>query len=267
MENTTGCLSILQLTDLHILPATGDKLLGIDTEYYFHAVLEQAFATRSHFDLLLLTGDLAQHPCLSSYRRILDSLTAYNIPCVCLPGNHDDYALMQQVFNTSQVNCNKQVLLDNWQIISLNSQIVGAPEGRLSDAELWFLENCLKAYPNQYALIAVHHHCLPTHSAWMDALMIENSPELFSLINNYPKVKAVTCGHIHQVLEDAKDSVRIMGTPSTCFQFKPGSLDFSVTDTTPGYRIIALYPEGRIESGIERLPGHLSGLQTDQHSY
>ena len=267
MENKTSCISILQLTDLHILPATGDKLLGIDTEYYFHAVLEHAFSARPHFDLLLLTGDLAQHPCLSSYRRILDSLTAYNTPCVCLPGNHDDYALMQQVFNTDRVNCNKQVLLDNWQIISLNSQIVGAPEGRLSDEELLFLESCLEAYPNHYALIAVHHHCLPTNSAWMDTLMIENSAALFSLISKYPQVKAVICGHIHQGLEDAKDSVRVMGTPSTCFQFKPGSTEFSVDDTAPGYRIIALYPDGRIESELQRLPGQLIGLQTDQHSY
>ena len=71
MANNSGSISILQLTDLHILPNAGEQLLGIDTEYYFHAVLEHAFAEQPHFDLLLLTGDLAQHPCLSSYQRIL----------------------------------------------------------------------------------------------------------------------------------------------------------------------------------------------------
>ena len=267
MENNEDCLSILQLTDLHILPNPGDKLLGIDTEYYFHAVLEHAFAALPHFDLLLLTGDLAQHPCLSSYLRILKRLAAFNIPCICLPGNHDDYALMQQVLNTARVNCNKQVLLDNWQLISLNSQIPGAPEGRLSHEELLFLEKCLTAYPNHHALIAVHHHCRPTNSAWMDTLMIENNAELFSLIGKHPNVKAITCGHIHQTMDMTTDSVRIMGTPSTCFQFKPGSTVFSVDDSAPGYRIIQLYPGGRIESEIQRLPGQLTGLQTDRHGY
>ena len=267
MENYTGFISILQITDLHILPNPGDKLLGIDTEYYFHAVLEHAFAAAPHFDLLLLTGDLAQHPCLSSYLRILNSLAAFNIPCVCLPGNHDDYDLMQQVLNTALVNCNKQVLLDNWQLISLNSQIPGAPEGRLSYEELLFLEKCLTAYPNHYALIAVHHHCRPTGSVWMDTLMIENSTALLSLIGKYPNVKAVTCGHIHQAMDMAIDSVRVMGTPSTCFQFKPESTVFSVDDTAPGFRIIKLYPDGRIESEIQRLPGQLPGLQTEQHGY
>jgi Icc protein len=267
MANNSGSISIVQLTDLHILPNAGDKLLGIDTEYYFHAVLEQAFAEQPHFDLLLLTGDLAQHPCLSSYQRILNSLAAYNIRCVCLPGNHDDYALMQQAFNTDRVNCTKQLLWNNWQLISLNSQIPGEPGGRLSNEELLFLEDCLTAKPNHHALIAVHHHCLPTRSVWMDTMMIENSPTLLRLIRSYPAVKAVTCGHIHQAMDITTDSVRIMGTPSTCFQFKPESTEFSVDSTAPGYRTIQLYADGRIESGLNYLPGRLTGLQTGQHGY
>jgi len=267
MANNSGSISILQLTDLHILPNAGDKLLGIDTEYYFHAVLEHAFAEQPHFDLLLLTGDLAQHPCLSSYQRILKSLAAYNIPCVCLPGNHDDYDLMQQVFNTAKVNCNKQVFLGNWQLISLNSQIPGEPGGRLSHEELLFLENCLMANPNLHALIAVHHHCLPTYSIWMDIMMIENSPALLDLISKYPAVKAITTGHIHQAMDITTDSARVMGTPSTCFQFKPKSMVFSVDNTPPGYRIIRLYADGRIETELDCLPVKLTGLQTRKHDY
>ena len=53
----------------------------------------------------------------------------------------------------------------------------------------------------------------------------------------------------------------------TCFQFVPGSTEFSVNDTAPGYRLIELYADGRVESGVIRLAESLFGLQTDLHEY
>ena len=260
-------LSILQITDLHILPGLDETFLGINTEHYFHATLELAFAENQHFDLILLTGDLAQDPCQAGYQRILNSLEVYNTPCICLPGNHDDYGLMQQVFNTDLINCRKQVLLANWQLICLNSQIPGSPGGRLSKQELIFLEDCLISKPNHHALIAVHHHCLETKSAWMDTMMIENGQEFMAIITQYPQTKAITTGHIHQVMDIAIGGVRVLGTPSTCFQFTPESKIFSLDITAPGYRLIKLYDNGKIKSSVTRLSEQLSGLQIDTQGY
>jgi Icc protein len=260
-------LSILQITDLHILPELDETFLGINTEYYFSAVLDLALAENPHFDFILLTGDLTQDPCAASYRRILDRLAATNTPCICLPGNHDDYELMQQIFNTGLVSCRKQLLLGNWQLICLNSQIPGFPGGRLSKQELLFLEDCLINNPDHHALIAVHHHCLATNSAWMDTMMIENSRDLWAIIAHYPQAKAVTTGHIHQIMDSTVGAVRVLGSPSTCFQFKPESHNFSLDATAPGYRRINLSAEGRIESAVTRLSEPLSGLQLDTPGY
>lgn len=272
--NTAG-ISILQLSDLHILASPEDKMLGINIEHYFHACLEQAVRLRSrqalaekhHFDLILLTGDLAQDPSLASYRRILDSIEVYKTPCICLPGNHDDYQLMLQVLNTGRINCRKQVFLDNWQLICLNSQIPGEAGGRLSKGELAFLENCLTENPGHHALIAVHHHVLETKSSWMDTMIIENSRELLAIAGKYPQVKAITHGHIHQVMDVRTATLRILGAPSTCFQFTPESPGFSVSDTAPGYRLIELYADGRVESEVVRLPEPLIGLEVNSHGY
>jgi Icc protein len=257
----------LQITDLHILPDLDETLLGINTEHYFHAVLELAFAEHHHFDLILVTGDLAQDPCPASYQRILNSLEATNTPCICLPGNHDDYELMQQIFNTCLVSCRKQVLLENWQLICLNSQIPRDPGGRLSKQELLFLEDCLTGNPNHHALIAVHHHCLETKSPWMDTMIIENSEEFLTIIKQYPQAKAITTGHIHQTMDVTTGSVRVLGTPSTCFQFKPESTTLSLDTSSPGYRLIKVFADGRIESEITRLSEPLSGLQMDTLAY
>ena len=268
MTDNPACLSILQLSDLHILEASEDTMLGINTEHYFHACLEQAMSeAERRFDLILLTGDLAQDPCPASYRRILTALEAYDTPCICLPGNHDDYELMQQILNTDRINCRKLVLLDNWQLISLNSRIPGEPGGCLSNEELVFLENCLSENPNRHALIAVHHHCLETKSSWMDTMIIANSRNLLALADKYPQVKVIVNGHIHQVMDIQTTHFRVLGTPSTCFQFVPGSAEFSVNDMAPGYRLIALYADGRVESEVVRLPGLLAELQVDTQGY
>lgn len=267
MTNNAACISILQLSDLHILRTPEDRLLGINTEHYFHACLEQALAERRHFDLILLTGDLAQDPCPESYGRILSSLKAYEVPCICLPGNHDDYELMQQILNTDRINCRKQVFLDNWHLICLNSQIPGEAGGRLSKTELAFLESCLTENPDRYALIAVHHHFLETKSPWMDTMIIENSRELLAIVSKYPQVKVMITGHIHQIMDIKTAAFRVLGVPSTCFQFSPRTTEFSVSDTAPGYRLIELYADGRVESEVVRLPGPLTELQVSTHGY
>ena len=260
------CASILQITDMHILSGPDNTFLGINTEHYFHAVLEHAFANNHHFDLILVTGDLAQDPCQASYQRILSSLESYNTQCICLPGNHDDDILMQQILNTSLVNCRKQIFLENWQLICLNSKLAGSEGGYLSNQELLFLEDCLSSKPDHDALIAVHHHCVETNG-FMDTMIIENSQELWAVINKHPQVKAITTGHIHQVMDISEASVRVLGAPSTCFQFKPESKIFALDATAPGYRLIRLYADGRLESDIIRLPEQLNELQIDTPGY
>jgi 3',5'-cyclic-AMP phosphodiesterase len=260
-------LSILQVTDMHILRAAGETLVGIDTEHYFHAVLDLAFANHARFDLVLVTGDLAQTPCQASYQRILDRLEAIHTPCVCLPGNHDNFALMQQILNTDKVSCRRQTLLGNWQFICLNSQIIGSAGGRLEEEELVLLERCLTEYPQYHALIAVHHHCLPSKSAWMDTMTIENYPALFELIKSYPQVKVITTGHIHQLMDETVEAIRVLGTPSTCFQFTPKSEQFAMESIAPGYRVLQLYQDGRVASEIIRLDKPPSGLQINIKGY
>jgi len=267
MGESSSHFSILQITDPHILATQEATLLGVNTAHYFNAVLEHAFSSKRKFDLCLITGDLAQDPCPSSYQYILSQLEKHNTPCLCLPGNHDDLEIMQAVLCTEKVNCRKRMVLGNWQIINLNSQIPGSEGGYLPEEELAFLERTLKGHTDFYTLIAVHHHCLPTGSLWMDTMMIKNAQALFDLIKHYPNVKTIINGHIHQAMDVQMNAVKVMTTPSTCFQFKPQSEHFSLDDTSPGYRWINLCNNGSINSDIVRLPEQLKGLQADTLGY
>lgn len=269
MSENSG-INILQLSDLHIMATPAGRLLGVDTEYYFRACLELGMCSspeQGGWDLVLLTGDLAQEPCMASYQRIASYLEKYDLPCLALPGNHDDYGLMQQVLNNDRVGCLRQRLFGNWQLIGLNSQIPGESGGDLANDELLFLRQCLEAESNRHALIAMHHHCWPTQSPWVDCMIIKNSQDFLDLITSFPQVKAVVFGHVHQEMEVMMQGVRLLATPSTCFQFSPVTPELSLCDTAPGCRAITLHADGRVDSRIIRLPNSLVGLQSTTLGY
>ena len=168
-------------------------------------------------------------------------------------GNHDDFSLMQQYLNSAQVNCDKQLILKGWQIISLNSKKEADQGGYLETKELDFLDEQLKSHAHLHTVIAVHHHPVPTKSLWMDKMIIKNNDQLFTLLLKYPQVKAITCGHIHQQLDISENNIRIYGSPATCFQFKPECREYTLDNKKPGYRIVKLYEDSSIQSNIYRI--------------
>lgn len=260
-------LRILQISDLHVTPHMGDLMLGLDTEVFFRRTLDHAHSHHGPFDLMLLTGDLAQDPCADSYQRICKHLHDYPTPCLCLPGNHDDFDLMRQHLQQGKVSCDKQTVIGNWHIVLLNSQKVNSPVGALSDAELAFLRQALQSEPELPTLIAVHHHCIPSGSRWMDTMQIENSEAFLSLLQQHPQVKGVTFGHVHQVYEAKLADTVIVACPASCFQFTPYSQAFSIADTPPGYRVFELYEDGSLTSKVYRVPIDMGELDRSAHEY
>jgi len=61
--------------------------------------------------------------------------------------------------------------------------------------------------------------------------------------------------------------LRLLGCPSTCFQFKPGSADFALDFVPQGYRWLDLYPDGAINTAVVRLESVPEGLDMAAGSY
>ena len=260
-------LKILQITDLHIKPNHGEIMLGIDTEACFQQTIDYAFNQHGHFDLILLTGDLAQDPCRDSYQRICEYLARYDTPCLCLPGNHDDFDLMNEHLHNQLISCDKQMLLGNWQIIAVNSQKPEMPGGGIAPEELVFLEKALRAQPDLPTIIAVHHHCFSTGSKWLDTMQIQNSAEFLEFLESFPQIKAVTCGHVHQEFTKYHKHIALFATPASCFQFTPNSHEFSIDSTSPGYRLFNLFDDGKLTTQCHRLPIKLDNLNRNALEY
>lgn len=260
-------VQILQISDSHLLEKHDDTLMGVNTEESFRQVI--ALAQQHHWppDLILFTGDLAQQACRAVYLRLRRSLESLAVPCYCLPGNHDDSALMAELLNRQTVRTQAQILLQDWQIICLDSRIPEQPGGYLAEGELKRLDALLSAQPEKHALIALHHHPIPIGSGWMDTMVLENAKQFFAVLGGHHQVRAILCGHIHQVFEGQYKGFKILGAPSTCFQFKPYSEQFRLDHQPPGYRWLKLYGNGTIETAVIRLQEVSPGLDETATGY
>jgi Icc protein len=258
---------IVQLTDFHLLANPELGMMGIDTEESFASVVEAVRSEREGIDLFLLTGDLAQDPVADVYRRLKPRLQALPAPCHCLPGNHDEPAMIRDILADDSIFAQPRILLDRWQIVLLDSTIPDDPGGCLPEPELETLERLLAERPDLHTLICLHHSPLPTGAEWLDTMMLSNADRLAAVIAPYPLAKTVVCGHVHQAMDRMWGTVRLLSCPSTCFQFKPLSKSFALDALPPGYRWLKLYPDGRVETEVVRTAFLPKGLDMSSGGY
>ncbi len=263
----TKPIRIIQITDFHLLADPRRTMMGINTEQSFLAVLEHAWRNQDGVALFLMTGDLVQEPSAAAYRRLREHLDALSLPCYCLPGNHDDLELIRQSLAEGNIHYDSQILLDEWQIICLDSTVPLDPGGYLTQGQLSLLEANLADQPKRHALVCLHHSPLPTGADWLDTMKLFNAESFFALVGRFPQVKGVVYGHIHQAMDVQHNGLRLLGCPSTCFQFKPDSKDFALDNLPQGYRCIELHPDGKITTKVVRMGSVPQGLDTASSGY
>jgi len=84
-------------------------------------------------------------------------------------------------------------------------------------------------------------------------MVMDNGPKFFEIVDRHPNVRAVVWGHVHQEFSGERNGMKLIGTPSTCLQFRPASPVFSLDAAPPGFRWFRLHDDGRVETGVERI--------------
>lgn len=250
--NRHAPLRAVQITDCHLGDRVGSRLLNLDTDRSLAAVLDLVREQQPRIDVTLATGDLSDQGSIIAYRRFLNATRDLSTHARWLPGNHDDAATMRRALG-GDARMQRNLLIGNWQIILLNSAVPGEVGGYLDESELVELRSCLQASPHHHALICVHHHLLPVGCAWLDAQLVANAERFWSIIDEFPQVRVVLSGHVHQRYETRRNNVHVLTSPSTCAQFAPNSADFCVDTEPPGYRWFDLHDDGHFETDVERV--------------
>lgn len=253
MRGSGGLVRFIQLTDTHLTDRADGTLRGLNTAQSLAAVVAHIRRHESHIDGILATGDLSHDGGTPSYRRFVQLLAPLNAPIYCLPGNHDALSIFGCALKGSRTHSGGRLLAGNWQLIFLDSAVPGAVHGHLRPAELARLDAALCEHPQRHALICLHHQPVPVGSAWLDKLMLDNAKGLFEIVDRHAHVRGILWGHVHQALDTMRNDVRLLASPSTCIQFKPGCDDFTLDDQPPGYRWLELHADGRIDTGVEHL--------------
>ncbi len=244
-------LKLTQMTDLHLGPTPDFKCRSLETFKSLQSVLDTISADGRSDYRLLLTGDIASDGQPEAYQLVDQLLSSKGKQMLWLPGNHDRMDLMQQNFKNFPFIPLYET--EHWAILMLNSSIADQPGGAMSNSEMQQLEKHLSNLPYKNILVAMHHSPVEVGSDWVDQHRIANHRQLHQLLASHGKVRALINGHIHQSHEADWDGIPVYSTPSTCFQFKPKSVDFALDDLPPAYRWIDLYSDGKIDTGVKYL--------------
>lgn len=260
-------LRIIQISDTHLYGDINKSLLDVPSQQSFADVIQLIQKEAGPIDFILHSGDLSQDGSEASYIRIADMLKVFNVPVYCVPGNHDNAKAMRALYPRETMCNHKHIVLKDWHLILLNSQIPGSVEGHLDGAELNYLQHCLQAYPEHQAIIVFHHQPVPVGSLWLDKLGLKNADEFWEIISHYPKVNTVLFGHVHQEFEKIVNGVYCCSAPATCFQFMRNQDTFGLENLPQGYRWIKLFSNGKIESGVKRLAHYVGEFDARAKGY
>lgn len=255
-DESAGVIKLLQVTDPHLFADEDGELLGINTFDSFRQVLSEIKKSGFESNYILATGDFVQDNSEAGYHRFVKEIVQLGKKIFWIPGNHDFQPKMEAVFDLYKavIQPEKHLMLgESWQVILLDSQLYGVPHGMLSEEELKWLEQRLSLYPDRNTLIVLHHHLLPTNSAWLDQHNLRNPYDFSEILAKHKNIKAIVYGHIHQEVNAVWQGIPVFATPSTCIQFKPDCAYFTLDNLQPGWREISLYPDGRLETKVHRI--------------
>jgi len=251
-KNPSGrALRLLQISDTHLHATKDSRMRGVNTYDTFHAVLERAQTDPAWpADAILVSGDIVQDESRAGYELFRSEMEQLRVKVLCLPGNHDDPKLMDEILAGEPFQFCGSIRLEKWSLILLNTFLTGEDAGGLGASRLAMLTAALKDHETQHVLVCMHHQPLNMGSAWLDGVGLRDTEQFLSVISGSSNVRGTLCGHVHQASDRTRDNVRFLSAPSTCSQFQPGSEFFAIDNRPPGMRWLTLFPDGQIDTEI-----------------
>lgn len=191
-------LTIAHVSDTHV---DGTER----TAARIRAVMSYLDAYAARIDVVLVTGDIADHGLVDEYLEAR-ALLVSRYPVLVLPGNHDarrPFAemLLQTAWDGGPVDAAHLVgdtlfVLCDSSIPARDGQRVD--EGLLGDRTLEWLNRTLAAVsPHDRAVVAMHHPPVDVHIPLMDPIRLMNPDALADVLGRHTGVVAVLVGHAH----------------------------------------------------------------------
>jgi 3',5'-cyclic AMP phosphodiesterase CpdA len=163
-------------------------------------VFDHLDALPADLDLVVLTGDVADHGLDSEYETVREA-TATRHPLLVCPGNHDDREAFRRTLlgvPASAEPVNQVHRTDRFVVVLCDSSIPKQDDGFLADATLEWLAAELEATPDDVpVLIGFHHPPVELYAPLVDQIRQFGEEWLAKTVAGRPNVVAFLAGHAH----------------------------------------------------------------------
>ena len=191
-DTLPGMTIIAHFSDVHV---DGEERSAERTR----RVVRYLNALRAPVDVVLVTGDLAEHGAESEYERVSGLLDLPG-PVLYCPGNHDvreafRKVLLGEAAHGSPVDRAHRV--GGALFLMCDSSIPGRADGRLAERTLDWIESELTASAGLPAFVCFHHPPVTLGMPYVDGIRQFATDRLADLVARHDNVVAVLCGHAH----------------------------------------------------------------------
>jgi len=215
------------LTDPHVsMPAqnTQDNVKMEDSSVIlFQKAIEEVNAIPG-LDFVLIAGDLTKDVEPWNIDKLAEMLQEIRVPVYCALGNHEVSPIPgkdKEPSLASLVGGSKHTVtwalqgfgfqgsrgyystdpVSGLHLVVLDTTKVGTWGGRVSPAQLRWLDQDLYLNQDKLTIVMGHHLLVPFHEkeqkeAWKN-FYLENAEEVIALLEKYPQVSLYLCGHRH----------------------------------------------------------------------
>lgn len=197
---------LAQVTDMHIKAGGKLSYRVVDTEGSLARCVAHLLKLPQVPDAVLFTGDLTDFARPDEYANLARLLAPLPMPVYLMAGNHDDPELMRAAFASHaylrQRTGKLDYVIDDFpvRIVALDSTVRGQSAGRLTDSQLAWLDETLRAVAGKPTIVALHHPPFWTGIGHMDKMPLANPSELEQVIARHPQVERVVSGHLHRAI-------------------------------------------------------------------
>lgn len=204
-------VKLIWMSDLHY-QADGD-VLGEDPRARLDAALGMIAAHHGDAELVVLTGDLANHGGPEHYAALAARLATLPMPVLPLVGNHDDRAALAAHLPWPaglEGFAQYAVDLGDARLVCLDSLIPGETAGALCPARLDWLRAELADRPERPRYVFMHHPPGALGLPAQDPDNLRDPGPFLGLLRAAPGVAGVFAGHVHRPCQ-----ARLGGVPVT----------------------------------------------------
>ncbi|TDD29551.1 metallophosphoesterase [Kribbella turkmenica] len=203
---------------------------------------------RRPVDVVVVTGDLADHGLPAEYDEVAAELTL-DVPVLMLPGNHDVSAplragLRSYVASPGDGHPVHQVReVGDARFVLVDSTVPGEDHGLLSTGSLTWLDGVLREPFDGPVFVAFHHPPLDMHHPVMDQWMLRDR-DAFEAVLTGKAITALLTGHVHNAVVTSFAGHPVLGAPgirsTVPLPFEPATPDGGLVDPT-AYPGLALH--------------------------